>query len=149
LLKNRYLWLVKLILFISLFTNFILVRAQVDLAQLDQYTSRSLEARKEGLKDQRGFARSRNPLKTTGNSLIWVYQKIFSEQLNAGCSFHPSCSSYGKQAIGERGLLMGILLTADRLTRCNGAAQIESEAYLVDKKTGKLNDEPRMYRLSR
>ncbi len=35
------------------------------------------------------------------------------------CSFSPSCSASGYQAIDEQGPAAGILITADRLTRCN------------------------------
>ena len=35
------------------------------------------------------------------------------------CGFRPSCSIYGYSAIKEEGPLIGLLMTADRLTRCN------------------------------
>ncbi len=35
------------------------------------------------------------------------------------CGFSPSCSAFGYQAIREQGPAAGILITADRLTRCN------------------------------
>ena len=35
------------------------------------------------------------------------------------CGFRPSCSAYGYRAIKEQGPVIGIIMTADRLTRCN------------------------------
>ena len=35
------------------------------------------------------------------------------------CGFRPSCSAYGYTAIEEEGPVIGLLMTADRLTRCN------------------------------
>ena len=35
------------------------------------------------------------------------------------CGFRPSCSAYGYRAIKEQGPVIGIMMTADRLTRCN------------------------------
>lgn len=35
------------------------------------------------------------------------------------CGFRPSCSAYGYSAIKEKGPVIGIMMTADRLTRCN------------------------------
>ena len=35
------------------------------------------------------------------------------------CGFRPSCSRYGHQAIRDQGPVVGVMMTADRLTRCN------------------------------
>lgn len=86
-----------------------------------------------------------NPFKAVSTSLLWVYKNFFSEQIMADCGFEPSCSSFASRAIKEHNMLLALFLTADRLTRCNGKEQFESESYLVNKKTGKLRDEPSMY----
>ncbi len=40
--------------------------------------------------------------------------------INPGrCGFSPSCSAFGRQAVKEYGAIKGIMMTADRLTRCN------------------------------
>lgn len=43
------------------------------------------------------------------------------ERLGKGklCKFEPSCSEYAKQAITEKGSAKGILMTFNRLVRCN------------------------------
>jgi putative membrane protein insertion efficiency factor len=77
---------------------------------------------------------------------LYFYQKIISEQVSAVCSFEPSCSAFSIQSIKQLGILKGLLLTADRLTRCNGQAQAESEYYLYDPLKAKVIDEPDMYK---
>lgn len=39
------------------------------------------------------------------------------------CKFHPSCSTYGYEAIERHGLLKGGVLTAQRILRCNPWSQ--------------------------
>src|ERR1035437_2029348 len=113
-----------------------------ELNSLEQKTNSFNVERSKQFSNKHGYNLSGNPFKFSGNSFLWVYQQVFSEQIMADCGLEPGCSSFAKQAIKERGLLLGVFLAADRLTRCNGAAQIESEPYLVNKKTGKLHDEP-------
>jgi putative membrane protein insertion efficiency factor len=35
------------------------------------------------------------------------------------CRFHPTCSTYGREAIRRYGLPKGAVLTASRIVRCN------------------------------
>jgi len=50
---------------------------------------------------------------------IDVYRKGISPLQGERCGFHPTCSSFGRQAVSKYGALQGVLMTADRLTRCN------------------------------
>jgi putative membrane protein insertion efficiency factor len=56
------------------------------------------------------------------------------------CGFHPSCSAYGYTAIEEEGPLIGLLMTADRLTRCNVFKEPGQDYTLLP--NGKLYDPP-------
>ena len=47
-----------------------------------------------------------------------IYQRYISPAKGASCPMDPSDSAYARQAIGRRGLFMGVLMTADRLHRC-------------------------------
>ncbi len=78
--------------------------------------------------------------------LVHIYQRLISSQQNNTkiCTFSPSCSHFGVDAIKEFGLLKGVLLTSDRLQRCNG---MERQCYLIDPVTGKLGDGVEIYRL--
>jgi putative component of membrane protein insertase Oxa1/YidC/SpoIIIJ protein YidD len=77
---------------------------------------------------------------------LYFYQQLLSEQLTSGCSFEPSCSAFSILSIKQLGILEGLLLTADRLTRCNGTADVETAPYLFDHAKIKVIDEPGMYR---
>ena len=50
---------------------------------------------------------------------IDFYRPVISPHGRARCGFSPSCSAFGRQAVGEYGPLKGLMMTADRLTRCN------------------------------
>lgn len=50
--------------------------------------------------------------------LIRIYQKVISPHQGDVCNFTPSCSNYAYEAIKRHGL-RGVLMTFDRLERCN------------------------------
>ncbi len=60
-------------------------------------------------------------LKFAATALIRLYQVFVSSQDGPSCGFSPSCSRFGMAAIKEYGIIRGVLLTADRLLRCNGS----------------------------
>lgn len=76
---------------------------------------------------------------------LWIYKKVVSEQLSASCEFYPSCSVFCKESIILYGPIKGILLGADRLTRCHGAAHSENESYLKTKNDNKIENPPSFY----
>lgn len=51
--------------------------------------------------------------------LVRGYQVVLSPLLGPRCRFYPSCSSYTVMAIRERGAVVGTLLGAYRILRCN------------------------------
>lgn len=52
-------------------------------------------------------------------ALIRIYAYLVSPFLGRNCRYHPTCSSYAHQALGEHGLLKGILLTILRVLNCH------------------------------
>lgn len=50
---------------------------------------------------------------------IDFYRQIISPTSGARCGFSPTCSAFGRQAVQEYGPIQGVMMTADRLTRCN------------------------------
>jgi putative membrane protein insertion efficiency factor len=48
-----------------------------------------------------------------------VYQRLISPALPRRCKYEPTCSRYAVQAIGEYGILRGLVLATWRLVRCN------------------------------
>ena len=51
--------------------------------------------------------------------LILAYQKIISPWAGPSCRFHPTCSSYAKEAIESHGLLRGTWLAVNRISKCH------------------------------
>lgn len=76
-------------------------------------------------------------LKFAATGLIRLYQKFISSQDGPTCNFTPTCSRFGMACIEKYGMLRGILLTADRLLRCN---TFQSTHYHKDLRTGKSID---------
>jgi putative component of membrane protein insertase Oxa1/YidC/SpoIIIJ protein YidD len=56
------------------------------------------------------------------------------------CNFEPTCSRFSKQAIERYGLGVGILMTADRLERCNPYAQFYLGSYYQGITDGRMDD---------
>lgn len=50
---------------------------------------------------------------------IVAYQRLISPALPRRCKYEPTCSRYAIQALGEYGILRGLVLAAWRLLRCN------------------------------
>jgi putative membrane protein insertion efficiency factor len=54
------------------------------------------------------------------NPFMRFYQSFLSSQDgDNNCIFYPSCSQYAVNAVKKRGFFLGIIMAADRLTRCN------------------------------
>ena len=60
-----------------------------------------------------------SPVKLAMQGTIRAYQLAVSRINPDRCGFRPSCSAFGSMAIKEYGAATGILMTADRLMRCN------------------------------
>jgi putative component of membrane protein insertase Oxa1/YidC/SpoIIIJ protein YidD len=76
---------------------------------------------------------------------IRVYQSTLSSQDMSVCNFTPSCSHFGQEAIRKAGLIRGLLLTSDRLQRCNGSGFRSKDYYNYDPVSGKLLDPVERY----
>jgi putative membrane protein insertion efficiency factor len=67
---------------------------------------------------------STKPLETSVTRQVFLgvldfYRGVISPVNGARCGFSPSCSTFGRQAVKEYGPFQGVMMTADRLTRCN------------------------------
>lgn len=51
--------------------------------------------------------------------LLKAYRKFISPLYGDVCRYYPSCSAYGLAQLQQRGALLGTILTAARLLRCN------------------------------
>ena len=73
---------------------------------------------------------------------IRFYQVFISSQDMPVCNFVPNCSQFSAEAISRLGVVRGILLTSDRLQRCNG---VSTSRYQIDYNSGRLIDPIQMY----
>ena len=55
--------------------------------------------------------------------LVHGYQLLLSPFSGGACRFHPSCSTYAREAITEHGAFKGTWLAARRLARCHPFAR--------------------------
>ena len=55
-------------------------------------------------------------------SPISKWQRISYGSPEMNCQFFPSCSQYGAIAINEKGPILGLFVTSDRIIRCNPSA---------------------------
>jgi putative membrane protein insertion efficiency factor len=52
-------------------------------------------------------------------AILIAYRKLISPLYGEVCRYYPSCSSYGLQQVQQRGVILGIVLSAWRVLRCN------------------------------
>jgi len=84
-----------------------------------------------------------NPLTLTANLLLDGYKKFISPlQGENVCQFSPTCSRYAREAINQQGFFLGLVMTADRLERCNPFAPIYAFDFYSGAKEGKVFDPP-------
>ncbi len=58
-------------------------------------------------------------LKAVCLALLRWYKRVLSPILGRHCGYTPTCSMYSYDAISKYGAIVGIVLTAGRLLRCN------------------------------
>jgi putative component of membrane protein insertase Oxa1/YidC/SpoIIIJ protein YidD len=78
-----------------------------------------------------------NPVSLFFGGLLFAYQKAISPQIAVSCPYEINCSNFSKRCIQKYGLLKGIALTADRLTRC-------TQYTLIDLKNVQLNKQKKI-----
>jgi putative component of membrane protein insertase Oxa1/YidC/SpoIIIJ protein YidD len=135
-----------LFLFLSMAVSALTAKAQSrtsDLALIAGVTEHSHKetAPKKPLKPVLKY----NPVYWALNGSLTFYQKVISPQISAGCLYETSCSRFSRKALQEYGIIKGVALTADRLSRCNriSAAGISRDRFTA---AGQVVDEPSMYR---
>lgn len=95
---------------------------------------------------KRGFIRKYNPIALTFGGLMYFYQNVISAQLGSNCPYEISCSGFSKESIKEFGLLKGVALSADRLTRCNEFILMDLKSFNMNL-NNKIIDSPSKYKI--
>lgn len=96
-------------------------------------------------KDSKPFIKY-NPITFLPGVLFFSYQKIVSPQIFADCLFDVSCSHFSGLAINRYGLIKGVFLTADRLTRCTQFGGQDISLVRINPETNKAVDEIDWYK---
>jgi len=79
-----------------------------------------------------------NPLNLALGSLMFLYQKVLTVQISSNCIYRTSCSKFSKELVRDFGLLKGVSLTADRLTRCTKIAVLDVSPLDIDPSMNKV-----------
>ena len=59
------------------------------------------------------------PFRLAALGLVRLYRVTVGQAVGGRCRYYPSCSAYAEEALVERGFVVGVLLSAWRLLRCN------------------------------
>ncbi len=65
--------------------------------------------------------------------LFGFYQQIIGSTKGTDCPMFPSCSEYARLAVIKNGLIVGILMSSDRLHRCGHDLHLYSKLWLYSK----------------
>lgn len=117
------------------------VKQDIELIQTHLYQPHSDNFERPYIyRNETSIIKKFNPFGLLLGGSLYVYQNVFSKHISADCLFTPSCSEFSKQAIREYGLLKGMLLSIDRVNRCNRIAAEDLKHYSIDPKTNRYPD---------
>lgn len=113
-----------------LLTFIFIMTSKYALGQSDQEillgysTYEQIEFIKE--KPQRRLIQKINPFYWAYTGTVNFYQRNISVQIAANCIFEESCSHYSRKLVDNKGIFGGIVLSLDRLSRCNKVTLAET-----------------------
>ena len=86
------------------------------------YTVKTIPHRKIiSLKNKKLIAKI-NPINYVGAGLLFFYQGVLSEQIQANCTYEISCSNYTKLCIEKYGFIKGSLQGLHQLSNCSASS---------------------------
>lgn len=87
-----------------------------------------------------------NPVAASLKGAMYVYQHVITLQLSRSCPYQVTCSNFSKHAVHELGLVKGMLVSADRILRCNRVSLSGVPPMNRDEHTGLITDDINLYR---
>ncbi|MCY7356391.1 MAG: membrane protein insertion efficiency factor YidD [Rudanella sp.] len=87
-----------------------------------------------------------NPVALTLKGAMLGYQRLMSQQLARSCPYQLTCSNFSKQAIEQYGILKGVFLSADRITRCNRIGLLDVRPIDISETDGTILDSLSRYK---
>lgn len=104
------------------------LNSKIITVSLDKFPDKKSEKRKLLV-----FSKKKShfhPLYFAGGTLLFFYQNILSEQIQANCTYETSCSEYTKLCIQTLGFFTGVLAGFNQWTECyKGAIYEHPPAY--------------------
>jgi len=97
-------------------------------------------------KNESSLFKKMNPINVVFGGALFFYQNYLSSQISSGCLYSPSCSEFSKEVLREYGLAKGIILSADRIHRCNGLVAVDLRTHKKDPETKRYPDPASRYK---
>ena len=89
----------------------------------------------DGVQPKRSFIAKDNKisvLNKIAGGMIYFYQNIISEQIQAGCSYEISCSQYLKLCIEKYGFVVGTFAGINQFGKCAGNNHKNHSSYKIN-----------------
>jgi putative component of membrane protein insertase Oxa1/YidC/SpoIIIJ protein YidD len=86
------------------------------------------------VKTKRTFVQKINPIYWIYTGMADFYKKNISVQIAANCVFEETCSHYSRKLVSEKGVFAGVVLSLDRLSRCNKVTLAETSPLRLTRK---------------
>ena len=133
----------------KLFILFLFGAQLIAFAQSNKVVEQLIVERKSGLSKsfkpvvylKKDDLKTLDPFTISALLGLQFYKTFLSSDLGSSCRFSPTCSAFGAEIIKHCGVWPGLLLTADRLIRCNPEAEFDNCEHLIDRETGIIYDE--------
>jgi uncharacterized protein len=132
-----------LILFFAMISFRVMFSQESKTSMNEKLVSASFENKSEPKKAPFLFFKKRssyfNPLSYLGAGMLFVYQNMFSEQIQADCVYETSCSEFTKRCIHKSGFFIGTLKGFNQLSECSPAAIYEHAPINVNSRQKIIN----------
>ena len=80
-----------------------------------------------------------NPIYFLSARLMYLYQNVISEQIQAECLYEISCSQFTKKMIEKKGLILGTFIGFHQLNNCQGNAILDYPNHKISENDKILN----------
>jgi putative component of membrane protein insertase Oxa1/YidC/SpoIIIJ protein YidD len=100
-----------------------------------------------GVQSKRDFiarGKTSSVINTIAGGMIYFYQNVISEQIQASCSYEISCSQYLKLCIEKYGFIIGTFAGINQFGKCAGSNYKNYSSYKLNENNiiiNKINEE--------
>lgn len=129
--------LIFLLIFFTLLTSYFSIKAQVTNVS-EKVSEVSFDKKAEIKKPTKRYFSFKNrtsyfnPLAYVGSTLLFIYQKVISQQIQANCAYQTSCSEYTRLSIQQHGFILGTLNGLNQISECFEGAIYEHPPVFIN-----------------